>query len=80
MHHEDQTEVLVVGTGPVRLFTALLLAESGIRVKVIDQESRTTTHSHACALHPRTLKLLDQAGLTADLVKLGQRIDTNGIL
>jgi 2-polyprenyl-6-methoxyphenol hydroxylase-like FAD-dependent oxidoreductase len=67
---------LVVGAGPVGLFTAVLLAESGIRVKVIDQESRTTTHSHACALHPRTLRLLDLAGVAADLVKRGQRIDT----
>ncbi len=78
MHQEDQTEVLVVGAGPVGLFTALRLAEGGLRVKVIDQEARTTTHSHACALHPRTIKLLAQVGLADELIKQGQRIESIG--
>ena len=30
MQREDQTEVLVVGAGPVGLFTALRLAEAGL--------------------------------------------------
>src|SRR5262245_51243195 len=76
MHREDQTEVLVVGAGPVGMLTALLLAESGIAVKIIDRESRTAAHSYACALHPRTLTLLDQLGLAAKVLKSGRRIET----
>ena len=76
MQRQDQTEVLVVGAGPVGMFCALRLAESGIRVKVIDKESRTAGHSYACALHPHTLKLLEQAGIAAEALKLGHRIDT----
>jgi 3-(3-hydroxy-phenyl)propionate hydroxylase len=57
------------------MLTALLLAESGIRVKIIDQESRTATHSYACALHSQTLKLLEHAGLAADVQKLGHPVD-----
>ena len=75
MSRQNHTEVLVVGAGPVGMLTALLLAESGIRVKIIDQESRTATHSYACALHPHTLKLLGQAGLAADVQKLGHPVD-----
>ncbi len=74
MFHEDQTDVLVVGAGPVGMLTALLLAESGIRVKIIDQEDQTAGHSYACALHPRSLKLLDQIGLATDVLKLSRSL------
>ena len=73
---EDQTEVFVVGAGPVGLFTALCLAEAGIEVRVIDRQARTTTRSYACALHPHTLELLDRVGLAAELVEQGRRVET----
>ena len=76
MQRQDQTEVLVVGAGPVGMFSALLLLENGIQVKVIDKESCTAGHSYACALHPHSLKLLDQAGIAAEALELGHRIDT----
>jgi NADPH-dependent dioxygenase len=72
MNREDQTDVLVVGAGPVGMLTAFLLAESGIRVKIIDQEDQTAGHSYACALHPGTLKILDQIGLATEALKLSR--------
>jgi 2-polyprenyl-6-methoxyphenol hydroxylase-like FAD-dependent oxidoreductase len=75
MRQEDRTEVLVVGAGPVGMFTALRLAESGIAVRVIDQESRTAGRSFACALHPRALELLDEAGIAREAIQRGQQID-----
>jgi glycine/D-amino acid oxidase-like deaminating enzyme len=63
MQREDRTEVLVVGAGPVGLFTALRLAGSGLRVQLIDQEPRTAGRSYACALHSRTLQLPNEEGL-----------------
>ncbi len=71
---EEQTEVLVVGAGPVGLLTALLLAEAGIQVKIIDQEDRPAGRSYACALHPRTLQLLQRLGLAADVLEQGLQI------
>jgi 2-polyprenyl-6-methoxyphenol hydroxylase-like FAD-dependent oxidoreductase len=73
---EERTEVLVVGAGPVGLLTAILLAEAGVEVKIIDCEERTTARSYACALHPRALKLLSQLGLAAAVVERGRRIET----
>ena len=70
------SEVLVVGAGPVGMFTALRLAENGIGVQLIDQESCTAGHSYACALHPRTLQLLDEVGIAQDAIKLGHLIET----
>lgn len=72
---EERTEVLVVGAGPVGLLTAILLAEAGIEVRIIDREERTAARSYACALHPRTLRLLDRMGLAAPLIERGRRLD-----
>jgi 2-polyprenyl-6-methoxyphenol hydroxylase-like FAD-dependent oxidoreductase len=73
---DEQTEVLVVGAGPVGLLTAILAAEAGLNVKIIDQETRTTARSYACALHPRTLKLLDGMGLATTVVEQGRKVGT----
>ena len=72
---EERTEVLVVGAGPVGLLTAILLAEAGIAVRIIDREERTTSRSYACALHPRTLKLLEGMGLAALVLEAGRRVE-----
>ena len=72
---EERTEVLVVGAGPVGLLTAILLAEAGIEVRIIDREERTTSRSYACALHPRTLKLLEGMGLAAPMLEAGRRVE-----
>jgi len=72
---EERTEVLVVGAGPVGLLTAVLLAEAGIEVRIIDREERTAARSYACALHPRTLRLLEGMGLAAPILERGRRIE-----
>ena len=72
---EERTEVLVVGAGPVGLLTAVLLAEAGIEVRIIDREERTAARSYACALHPKTLRLLDGMGLAAPILERGRRTE-----
>jgi 2-polyprenyl-6-methoxyphenol hydroxylase-like FAD-dependent oxidoreductase len=74
----EQTEVLVVGAGPAGMFTALLLAQNGIKTQIIDQESRTAAHSYSCALHPRTHELLRRTRVTFDAIEFGHHIDTVG--
>lgn len=72
--HQHKTEVLVVGAGPVGLWTALVLAESGIAVSIVDQEARTAARSYACALHSHTLELLAQFDLTEPVLAQGKCI------
>jgi 6-methylpretetramide 4-monooxygenase / 4-hydroxy-6-methylpretetramide 12a-monooxygenase len=72
---EERKEVLVVGAGPVGLWTALVLAESGVQTMIIDSENRTAARSYACALHPRTLSALDRFGIAKTLVDSGRRIE-----
>src|SRR5690242_1194527 len=78
MLREEATEVLVVGAGPVGMLTALLLARRGVKVRIIDREWRTATRTYACALHPRTLKLLAPLGLSRELVAVGREIARAG--
>ena len=76
MPREERTEVLVVGAGPVGMLTALLLARMGVQVRIVDQEWRTASRTYACALHPRTLQLLDQLGLNREILGSGRQVKT----
>ena len=71
-HHDP--EVLVVGAGPVGLTAALFLRRQGVDVTIIDKDLRTTQQSYALAIHPRTLAILDEAGLAAPLVAAGRKL------
>ncbi|UCE60779.1 MAG: FAD-dependent monooxygenase [Phycisphaerales bacterium] len=76
MSRKHETEVLVVGAGPVGLFTALCLAYRGVRVQIIDEEFRTSAHSYALVLHPRSLELLEDLGIATDILRQGYRVET----
>ncbi len=71
--HPDP-EVLVVGAGPVGLVAALFLQQQGVRVEVVDMHQRTTQHSYALAIHPRTLQVLGEAGLSEELIAAGRKV------
>ena len=74
MFHHPDPEVLVVGAGPVGLVAALFLQEQGVRVEIVDMHQRTTPHSYALAIHPRTLRALDEAGLSGGLLGAGRTL------
>lgn len=69
-------EVLVVGAGPVGLVAALFLQHHGVRVEIVDMHQRTTQHSYALAIHPRTLRVLDETGLSEKLIAAGRKLTT----
>jgi 2-polyprenyl-6-methoxyphenol hydroxylase-like FAD-dependent oxidoreductase len=74
MFHHSDPEVLVVGAGPVGLVAALFLQQHGVRVDIVDMNERTTQHSYALAIHPRTLGILDEAGLSERLLQAGRKL------
>ncbi len=79
MFGKHKSEVLVAGAGPVGLLTAILLEERGIDVEIVDSETGTTAHSYAAALHPYSLRLLEDAGLLNDLLEEGVQVRTIGL-
>ena len=74
MFSHPDPEVLVVGAGPVGLVAALFLQQHGVRVEIVDTHQRTTQHSYALAIHPRTLRILDEAGLSEGLIGAGRKL------
>jgi 2-polyprenyl-6-methoxyphenol hydroxylase-like FAD-dependent oxidoreductase len=74
MFRHPDPEVLVVGAGPVGLVAALFLQQHGVRVEIVDMHQRTTQHSYALAIHPRTLRVLDEAGLSEGLIGAGRKL------
>jgi 2-polyprenyl-6-methoxyphenol hydroxylase-like FAD-dependent oxidoreductase len=74
MFRHPDPEVLVVGAGPVGLAAALFLQQHGVRVEVVDMEQRTTQQSYALAIHPSTLRILDEAGLSEGLIRAGRKL------
>src|SRR5512132_701066 len=74
MFRHPDPEVLVVGAGPVGLVAALFLQQHGVRVEIVDMHQRTTQHSYALAIHPRTLRILAEAGLSEELIAAGRKL------
>lgn len=61
------TDVVVVGAGPVGLLLAGELRLGGARVTVLEQLTEPTTESRASTLHTRTMEILDERGLLSRL-------------
>jgi len=71
----ERTQILVVGGGPVGLFAALCAAQRGLRVTVLEQNFRSTAPGHATILHPSSLRLMHEVGLSETLLAQGRVID-----
>lgn len=67
-------DVLIVGGGPVGLFTAILLAQSGVGVGVLERRTARSSHSRAIGIHPPALAALEQAGVADALISAGVQI------
>jgi 2-polyprenyl-6-methoxyphenol hydroxylase-like FAD-dependent oxidoreductase len=65
---------LIVGAGPVGLAAGVLLAQAGVRVRVVERRAAPSIESRALAVNPRTLELLESTGVTAKMLEIGKRI------
>ena len=59
----NDTDVLIVGAGPVGLFLANECARRGLRWRLIEEHSSQSEHSKALAIFSRTLEIFDMAGM-----------------
>ena len=71
MNRSQSERVIVVGAGPVGITCALALNKRGIPVTVFEQESAPVKDQRAASIHPPTLELLDDLGVTEKILPLG---------
>lgn len=74
-----ETDIVIVGAGPVGLMGAYLARLSGLRAVVLDKSSGPLTVGRADALNARTLQLLEIAGLFDELYPLGKPVNTSSV-
>lgn len=67
----DSDCILIAGAGPVGMTTALALVKAGIPVKVFDALAEIPTDHRASTLHPSTLMLVEELGMTPELIRRG---------
>ncbi len=79
--------VVIAGAGPVGLVAALILAQEGVRVTVLEAAPHLNMDLRASTFHPPTLDMLARFGLTEELVAQGlvarhtqQRDRTEGLV
>lgn len=68
------TDVLIVGAGPVGLFLANECARRGLRWRLIEARPSQSEHSKALAIFPRTLEIFDMAGIVAPFLEAANRV------
>ena len=68
------TDILIVGAGPVGLFLANECARRGLKWRIVESKSAQSGHSKALAIFPRTLEIFDMAGIVAPFLELANRV------
>jgi 2-polyprenyl-6-methoxyphenol hydroxylase-like FAD-dependent oxidoreductase len=68
------TDILIVGAGPVGLFLANECARRGLRWRLVEERSTQSLHSKALAIFPRTLEIFDMAGVAAPFLAAANRV------
>lgn len=74
------TDVLIVGAGPVGLFLANECARRGLRWRLVESRSSQSEHSKALAIFPRTLEIFDMAGVVAPFLEAANRVTSVAIV
>src|SRR6201986_2325065 len=69
--NRSNARVIIVGAGPVGMVCALSLNKMGVPVTVFEQEPAPVEDQRAASLHPSTLEMLDDLGVTEKIIPLG---------
>lgn len=79
-NHIADIDILIVGAGPVGLFLANECARRGLRWRLVEANATQSEHSKALAIFPRTLEILDMAGLVAPFLEVANRVTSVAVV
>ena len=79
MFNTKNSDIVILGAGPVGLTTAHALSDRNIDYSILEKAPRSHTHSYALSLHPETMELMDRMGLAQDILENARRIPTIGL-
>ena len=74
VNDSNDTDVLIVGAGPVGLFLANECARRNMRWRLIEEQPSQSEYSKALAIFPRTLEIFDMAGVVAPFLEKANRV------
>jgi 2-polyprenyl-6-methoxyphenol hydroxylase-like FAD-dependent oxidoreductase len=74
------TDVLIVGAGPVGLFLANECARRGLRWRIVESRPTQSAHSKALAIFPRTLEIFDMAGVVRPFLEAANRVTSVAVI
>ena len=74
------TDVLIVGAGPVGLFLANECARRGLRWRLVETRASQSIHSKALAIFPRTLEIFDMAGVVEPFLEQANRVTSVAVV
>ncbi len=69
----SSTNILIAGAGPTGLTAAILFAQAGIKIRIIDKNVHRVFESRAPAIQSRTLELFEKLGVIDDVLKAGNK-------
>jgi 2-polyprenyl-6-methoxyphenol hydroxylase-like FAD-dependent oxidoreductase len=75
-----ETDVLIVGAGPVGLFLANECARRGLRWRLVEMRAAQSEHSKALAIFPRTLEIFDMAGVVDPFLEAANRVTSVAVV
>ncbi|MBO0794601.1 MAG: FAD-dependent monooxygenase, partial [Ktedonobacteraceae bacterium] len=75
--HTKEIPVVIIGGGPVGLFSSLLLARYGVPSLLVERHQGTSLHPRARGINVRTMELLREAGLEDGVRAAGAALAPN---
>ena len=80
MTNKLDTDVLIVGAGPVGLFLANECARRNLRSLIVEAHASQSEHSKALAIFPRTMEIFDMAGIVAPFLEAANRVTSVAVM
>jgi 2-polyprenyl-6-methoxyphenol hydroxylase-like FAD-dependent oxidoreductase len=74
------TDILIVGAGPVGLLLANECARRGLKWRLIEKKATLSEHSKALAIFPRTMEIFDMAGIVDPFVEAAHQVTSAEVI